>query len=66
MKRTISELTIRLLVVEEESPPSFDAETTGEALEDEVSVVRSSPLRPLAKATSRLAQVVPLFRKAAG
>jgi hypothetical protein len=66
MKRTISELTIRLLVVEEESPPSFDAETTGEALEDEVSGVRSSPLRPLAKATSRLAQVVPLFRKAAG
>lgn len=66
MKRTISELTIRLLVVEEDSPPSYDAETTAEELDNEASVVRSSPLKPLAKATSRLAQVVPLFRKAAG
>jgi hypothetical protein len=37
MKRTISELTIRLLVVEEDSPPSYDADTTGEEMPDEVS-----------------------------
>jgi hypothetical protein len=39
MKRTISELTIRLLVVEEDSPPSYDADTTAEAMPDEVSRV---------------------------
>jgi hypothetical protein len=60
MKRTISELTIRLLVVEEDSPPSYDADTTAEDLPEEVSRVIA---RPLAKATSRLAEVLPLFAK---
>lgn len=61
---TIVRERITVTVEEADDRPSPDPiDVEGE----EVSAVRQSPLRPgLAKATTRLAQVVPLFRKAAG
>ena len=57
---------ITLTLEDTDAPPSrpfADAEAEGE----EISGLRPAlALRPIAKATSRLAEVVPLFKKAAG